>query len=218
MPLMMASGNAADDVCSYSGACFLFFRSTAGTYNSSRSSVLIFKIRLVLAPARAAPPASRLCVFAGKISVGVPLRIPPVPSKSHAWRVAVRWEWRDLTVQPQLTIQRRREVLYLFLFDSHIHARGTRIMVVCSSGKSAARNLACIDGRSAHGSCTSAAGQTAIVGNATRSTTIGRPMVPTLITWRGWCGPPWRRRRRRWRRRRRRWRRSGTGGSTLGPL
>ena len=212
----------------------MFFRSTAGTYNSSRSSVLIFKIRLVLSPARAAPPASLLCVFAGIISVGVPPRIPPVSSKSHAWRGAVRWEWRDLTVQPQLTIQ-RREVLYLFLFDSHIDAKGTRIMVICSSGNSAARNLACIDGRSAHGSCTSAAGQAAIVGNATRFTTIGRPMVRTLITavrqwpevtWRwtgrGWCGREdlrqWRRRRRRWRRRRRRWRRSGTGGSTLGPL
>ncbi|MDA8584442.1 hypothetical protein N9L68_09395 [bacterium] len=35
MPLVMASGNAADDVCSYSGACFCFFRSTVGTYISS---------------------------------------------------------------------------------------------------------------------------------------------------------------------------------------
>ena len=95
--------------------------------NSSRSSVLISKEPLVLAPARAVAPAPLLFVFARKMGVRVAPGIPQVPRKSHAWRGGVRWDWRDLRVQPPLT-RGGLGVLYLFLFDSHIHARATRII------------------------------------------------------------------------------------------
>ena len=90
---------------------------------------------MVLAAARAGPPASILGVLAGEKGVDVPVTIPPVSIKLNSWR---RRNWRDLRVELPLTLE-ILDVVDLILPDWQIPARASGI-----SGDSAA------SGNSAH--------------------------------------------------------------------